>query len=190
MTRVRCALCLTCASKAGAVMVSASQSSTPLDPAGPALPRERPRSPARARAAEYRPSFRGRSTRDRKKSEESRRAARRSRGISRAATSAHADVFIDKDVSGTRTVAWRAGCDEKGSSMGQCKNCCLGAGAHAPRHAGSSRRNLGSRCYLARNVPVCGGKQICHWIRDCPNRASQNVRKRRKNRAKNYIYLA
>ena len=55
----------------------------------------------------------------------------------------------------------------------------LGTGTHAPRHTGSSRHNLGNKCYLVSNVPGCEGEQVCHWLRECPNRAFKNGRKRR-----------
>ena len=95
-------------------MAIAFQLSTPLDPKSHALPRKRPRSPARAHAAESRPSFRGRSPKGRKTSKESGRAARGSRSRPRAKNSARADVLSDKDVRATLAAAWRAGSDEKG----------------------------------------------------------------------------
>ena len=93
------------APEAGAAMASAYQLSTPLDPRSQALPRKRPKSPARAQAAEYRPSFRDRSPGVRKMPKESGRAVRCSRSLPRSQNPARADVLIDKDVRETRTAA-------------------------------------------------------------------------------------
>ena len=59
----------------------------------------------------------------------------------------------------------------------KCRKCYLGAGAHVRRHQGTSRQNMGNKCYMLRHVPAavangfaCETKQLCHWHRDCRSR--------------------
>ena len=167
-------------SEAGRVMVSTPQSSAPLGPKSQSLTLKRPRSPARCPAAESRPSNRGRSTSVKRKNGESGRGRRRSRSRSPVKNWVHADVLIDKATLETRAAARRASKNEKGALTDKCKNCCLGAGTRAPRQQGSPRQNMGDKCYVVRNVPGCDGKQVCHWLRDWPNRARTNGRKHRR----------
>ena len=69
-----------------------------------------------------------------------------------------------------RPSAWGAGVDSMGSFRDLRKNCCLGTGAHVPRHEGRSRQNLGNPRHLPRRAPGREGKDVCHWARNCPNR--------------------
>ena len=60
-----------------------------------------------------------------------------------------------------------------------CKNCYMGHGAHAPKHEGKSRRDLGNPCRLVCRAPDCERRRECHWGRDCPNKNQLPVRPNR-----------
>ena len=55
----------------------------------------------------------------------------------------------------------------------------LGLGARASQHVGRTCQDLGNKCCLPRRAPGREGPNVCHWARDCPNRAALEARLRR-----------
>ena len=96
-------------SKAGILLATTPQSSTPSGPNGQAPTPKRSRSPARAQKAEPRASFSDRSPKGDIWARESGSGRRRPRSRSRGKKSVNADAISDENVRETRTAAWRAG---------------------------------------------------------------------------------